>query len=242
MTSNSVQQTLLLQFILLASLLINTQAFLNVHVGKSFLVQPQLSLMKPKSRGFSHVSVLVGNTSSDNDENAPEPDEKLEDSNASSDSRNVPSEPQIVSSVTASSSKEESEDKGVIPRDGSLLILIPSIAITIGGFVLAANIALNSPEQISQAVGEIEVSFAEKFKPKPAIYESTGECRGLCSNQQQDVDNLRLFMEKISGKNDIAEEAESAQAGAVIDQTPGTKNVITEESDASELLQEAESA
>merc|ERR1719444_583885 len=82
---------------------------------------------------------------------------------------------------------------------GSLLLLIPSLAIAIGGFAVAINIAMNSPDAVSQVTSEIEENIAASFKPKPAIYESDGECRGLCSNQDKDIDNLRSFLNRISG-------------------------------------------
>lgn len=110
------------------------------------------------------------------------------------------SAPRLVSSVTAESRRDLDEDEGgKIPRDGSLLLLIPSLAIAIGGFAVAINIAMNSPDAVSQVTSEIEENIAASFKPKPAIYESDGECRGLCSNQDKDIDNLRSFLNRISG-------------------------------------------
>jgi len=58
----------------------------------------------------------------------------------------------------------------------------------------------------------------DSFKPKPAVYTSE-TCRGLCSNQEQDLDGLRSFMQKIS----------RTTATATVDSTLDTDTVLVEE-------------
>lgn len=210
----------------LSCLLVHIESFSNTRIAAPI---PQAFFSRSKFLGNS----CVRSTSSDNDESTVESGD--EDSKALPEEvMSVTSEPTVFSSVTASSAREEADDEGVIPRDGSLLLLIPSLAIAIGGLVVAGNIALNSGDQFSQAVGEIEGSFADKFKPKPAIYEATGECRGLCSNQQQDIDSLRSFLEKVSGKGDRVEQTSSGindestpvQADSELDLSPETSPTV----------------
>jgi len=121
--------------------------------------------------------------------------------------------PNLVSSVTGGSSDNipSDDEGGLIPRDGSLLLLIPSLAIAIGGFVLAANIAMSSGDAVSQAVEEMGESFSDKFKPKPAIYEASPVCRGICSNQEEQVDSLRNFMMRISGAKEEVPDSSISQ-------------------------------
>ena len=124
-----------------------------------------------------------------------------EENNTSMNKKPAPFEPQLIPSVTAVDPNIEETDNdtgGVIPRDGSLLLLIPSLVITVVGVVAAIGIALNSGDAISQAAGEMKQGYVESFKPKPAVYEASENCRGLCSNQEEDLDGLRTFMQKIS--------------------------------------------
>merc|ERR1719329_668295 len=167
---------------------------------------------------------LNSNTNDDDGLSEPPGEEKEEQQQEQASPRRS-FEPQLISTVTAVNpnlEEEASEDTGVIPRDGSLLLLIPSLVISVGGFLAAIGIALNSGDAISQAVNEMEQSYVDSFKPKPAVYTSPSEtetCRGLCSNQEQDLDGLRSFMQKIS----------RTTATATVDSTLEMDTVLVEE-------------
>mmetsp|Transcript_28709 Transcript_28709/g.44634 ORF Transcript_28709/g.44634 Transcript_28709/m.44634 type:complete len:257 (-) Transcript_28709:70-840(-) len=160
----------------------------------------------PTTRGYStriRCTFLKSDTNDGLSNNNNEPPEEQQNANTGEEQAALPRaasfEPQLISTVTAvNPNLEEAEDTGVIPRDGSLLLLIPSLVISVGGFLAAIGIALNSGDAISQAVNEMEQSYVDSFKPKPAVYTPSETCRGLCSNQQEDLDGLRSFMQKIS--------------------------------------------
>merc|ERR1719215_1401374 len=186
------------------------------------------------TRGYTTTSTqrrfTFLNSNTNDDDGLGEPpgeEEEQQQEQASAPRRSF--EPQLISTVTAVNPNldEEAEDTGVIPRDGSLLLLIPSLVISVGGFLAAIGIALNSGDAISQAVNEMEQSYVDSFKPKPAVYTSPSEtetCRGLCSNQEQDLDGLRSFMQKIS----------RTTATATVDSTLEMDTVLVEEEEKEE--------
>jgi len=172
--------------------------------GLSFMLTTKTSWLPPKDVRLSNTEIrlptrAISSLRADQNEDNTS-GEEYEESNYNEYSAQD-NGPNLVSSVTGGFSDNipSDDEGGLIPRDGSLLLLIPSLAIAIGGFVLAANIAMSSGDAVSQAVEEMGESFSDKFKPKPAIYEASPVCRGICSNQEEQVDSLRNFMMRISG-------------------------------------------
>jgi hypothetical protein len=77
---------------------------------------------------------------------------------------------------------------GEVPMDKSSLLIVPAVLFGVLGLVLSIYVAFNSQE-----------AFTEALKQNPYLQSAgsapEGEgCRGLCSTQQEDLDQLRVFM------------------------------------------------
>lgn len=83
---------------------------------------------------------------------------------------------------------------GEIPADGNLGLLVPAAAIAVLGFVFSIVVAFSSRDVIVQELSKVDLP---EMKYKPTVVKE-GQCRGLCSNQKDDLDGLRNFMESIS--------------------------------------------
>ena len=86
---------------------------------------------------------------------------------------------------------------GEVPADGNLALLIPAAGIAILGFIFSIVVAFNARDELVSEFSKVEIPKME-YKPTVVV---EGECRGLCSNQDEDVDGLRNFMEGISKKS-----------------------------------------
>jgi hypothetical protein len=84
---------------------------------------------------------------------------------------------------------------GEVDVDGSLVVLIPVAVIAIGGFILSIIVAVNSQDQIMDQINQVTDSVTKTAVQKVNQQYDPNECRGLCSNQQQDLDGLRSFMD-----------------------------------------------
>jgi hypothetical protein len=84
---------------------------------------------------------------------------------------------------------------GEVPVDGSLVVLIPATVVAIGGIILSIIVAFNSQDQIMDQINQVTDSVTKTAVQKVNQQYDPNECRGLCSNQQQDLDGLRNFME-----------------------------------------------
>lgn len=85
---------------------------------------------------------------------------------------------------------------GEVPADGTLGLLVPALAIGVLGFIFSIVVAFNARDELVSEFNKIEVP---EMKYTPTVVKE-GECRGLCSSQEQDLDGLRNFMEGISRK------------------------------------------
>ena len=88
---------------------------------------------------------------------------------------------------------------GEIAIDGSLVVLIPAIVIGVAGFIMSADIALNSQDAIVQSLSQIsdDVTAAAIAKTNSAA-PLDGGCRGICSAPETDFENLKSFMQSLS--------------------------------------------
>mmetsp|Transcript_9143 Transcript_9143/g.11437 ORF Transcript_9143/g.11437 Transcript_9143/m.11437 type:complete len:276 (+) Transcript_9143:75-902(+) len=86
---------------------------------------------------------------------------------------------------------------GEIPLDGSIVVLLPVALIAVVGFVMSINIAFNSKDAIVEKMDEINnVLSAPPVKKAP----ETEGCRGLCSDQEEQLDSMRNFMNSLAPK------------------------------------------
>jgi hypothetical protein len=84
---------------------------------------------------------------------------------------------------------------GEVPVDGSLIVLVPAAVIGFLGFVLSIVVAVQSSDLIVDSLNSVADDLAQTaFENSNKVYDES-VCRGLCSSQDQDLDNLRSFME-----------------------------------------------
>ena len=87
---------------------------------------------------------------------------------------------------------------GEVPVDGSLLVLVPVAVIAIVGFIMSIQIGFQSKDAIVQQLDKINNVMSQPPVKKTVV--PTSECRGLCSNQDEQLDYIRGFMEGVSKK------------------------------------------
>ena len=85
---------------------------------------------------------------------------------------------------------------GEVPADGNLALLVPAAGIAILGFIFSIVVAFNARDELVSELNKVELPKME-YKPTVVV---EGQCRGLCSNQDDDVDGLRNFMKVMSKK------------------------------------------
>ena len=89
---------------------------------------------------------------------------------------------------------------GEVSTDG-LKLLIPATVFAVLGFILSIVVAVKSTDQIAGTFSTVADSVVQSAKNQPNQVYDANTCRGLCSNQQDDIDGLRRFMESITKKN-----------------------------------------
>lgn len=87
---------------------------------------------------------------------------------------------------------------GEIPLDGSIVVLLPVTIIAIVGFIMSINIAFSSKDTIVQKLDEVNAVLSAPPAKKAVVSEG---CRGLCSNQDEQLDSMRTFMNSLAPKN-----------------------------------------
>lgn len=83
---------------------------------------------------------------------------------------------------------------GEVPIDGSIVVIAPAVIIGLLGFIFSIVIAFQSKDEIITAL-------ASANTPPPKTEAALKKCRGICSNQEEDFDSLKTFMESISKKS-----------------------------------------
>lgn len=86
---------------------------------------------------------------------------------------------------------------GEIPADGSIVVLAPVAAIGVLGFIMSINIAVNSGDAIAQQIDQVTNVLSTPPAKKAVVSEG---CRGLCSDQEQQLDSMRSFMQNFAAK------------------------------------------
>ena len=79
---------------------------------------------------------------------------------------------------------------GDVPADGNMALLIPAAGIAVLGFIFSIVVAFNARDEIVADLSKVEIPKME-YVPTKVV---EGQCRGLCSNQEEDLDGLRNFM------------------------------------------------
>jgi hypothetical protein len=81
---------------------------------------------------------------------------------------------------------------GEVVLDRSLFVFVPVAAFGILGFLLSIYIAIQASDDMVQALGDNAL-----LQASPSAIPDDGSCRGLCSNQQQDLEGLRSYLQRI---------------------------------------------
>ena len=71
---------------------------------------------------------------------------------------------------------------GELPADGNLALFAPALATEFLGFIFSIVVAFNARDELVSEFSKIEVP---EMKYTPSVVK-VGECRGLCSSQEQD--------------------------------------------------------
>jgi len=87
---------------------------------------------------------------------------------------------------------------GEVPVDGSLVVLVPVAIIAIVGFIMSIQIGFQSKDAIMQQLDEINNTMSQP--PVKMNVVPTSGCRGLCSDQGEQLDTMKTFMEGLSKK------------------------------------------
>lgn len=125
--------------------------------------------------------------------------------------------------VTANAPTRNVPLLGEIPVDGSLFVLAPAAIIGVLGFLMSINIAFQSRDIFIKGLEQIA---KEMSRPPVKEVVAKDSCRGLCSNQEDQLKSMRRFMENLSSKNNVA----SGQTITTSESFVDDKAVISESS------------
>jgi hypothetical protein len=143
------------------------------------------------------ASVLRAAEENDNDDETNEPTPSFPQSQKDDE----PLDPLIMSLTRNDQISESSVNAplfGEIPVDGSLVVLLPALVIGIVGFAMSINIIINSQDAIVDSLNQLSEDATAAAVAKTNIAAPLGQgCRGLCSNQQEDLQGLQKFMQGI---------------------------------------------
>ena len=112
---------------------------------------------------------------------------------------------------------------GEIPADGSILILAPVALIAVIGFILTIQIAFTSKDVWVSAIDELNAQLS-----KPPVKETvvTNSCRGLCSDQDEQLESLRSFMQGLASPK-----SDSGNVVVAVEQTHSVEAKVVGNSD-----------
>jgi hypothetical protein len=111
----------------------------------------------------------------------------------------------LIESLTRMSEETKSAPRTSVPLwgelilDKSLIVLLPVAAVAILGLVTSIYVAANSGDAFVEAIEKTNEAMMSKSAP---IIIDESQCRGLCSSQQDDLENMRFFLNSIAGKKD----------------------------------------
>jgi hypothetical protein len=112
---------------------------------------------------------------------------------------------------------------GEVPADGSILILAPVTLIAVIGFILTIQMAFTSKDVWIPAIDELNAQLS-----KPPVKETvvTNNCRGLCSDQDGQLESMRSFMQSLAPPKP---EVENLVVGVEKVQAPAVETKVEED-------------
>jgi len=105
----------------------------------------------------------------------------------------------IDPSTESNAPKVEVPILGEVSIDGSLVVVIPTVIIAVLGFVVSVQIAIQSKDEIVQTLAEVNTVLSKPPQARVTVVDPN-KCRGLCSDQQQQLESLRQYMKGITGQ------------------------------------------
>jgi hypothetical protein len=102
----------------------------------------------------------------------------------------------LVVSLTRMDSETQNAPRTNIPLwgelilDKSLIVFIPVTVFAVVGFFLSVYVAVNSQDAFVEA-------WSEAAQQQSVTVVDESACRGLCSNQAQDLEGLKVFMDSL---------------------------------------------
>lgn len=102
---------------------------------------------------------------------------------------------------------------GEIPLDGSIVVLLPVAIIAVVGFIMSINIAFESKDSIVEKVGQVNRVMSTPPAKVPVVPDG---CRGLCSDQDAQLDTMRNFMNSLAKKAPETAVVEEIKQEAVV--------------------------
>lgn len=118
---------------------------------------------------------------------------------------------------------------GEVSVDGGLLVLLPAAGTAVIGLILSIVVGFNARDDIVDTLEKVN-------PPPPKKVVVTNTCRGICSTQDDDLNSMRSFMEKLSSRkvSDVSfvekEEPPAPEEPApVVDEAAPTAAASTEE-------------
>jgi hypothetical protein len=184
----------------LTTLLLSAEAF-TISRYSSEATRPALNTFP------SIPSIALYATNSDN----PEKDKEAESTKPSSPpppmANPVPQRTRmdpLVASLTRSDSAPDQDAPilkvpllGEVTLDKTLFVLLPVVAFAVLGGLASIYVAANSGDAVSQAWDAYETAISS---PAGSKLVDPNVCRGLCSDQDRDLQGLANYMNNIAGK------------------------------------------
>jgi hypothetical protein len=157
-----------------------------------------------------HASIIVLRSSLSNNEGGDAGDELKEDNMPASVVSSTPSlmtTPQLdplFLAVTKMDPQTQRAERITVPiwgeliLDRSLFIFLPIAIFALGGIFLSFYVLVNSSDTFVNAI--IDTATKQSIPTSSSLLPDSDSCRGLCSSQSQDLEGLRLYMNRLGGK------------------------------------------
>ena len=90
---------------------------------------------------------------------------------------------------------------GEIPLDGSIVVLLPAAIIAVAGFIFSIVIGIQSKDIIADQVSQVTEALSTP-PVKEQVVNNDSSCRGLCSDQDKQLESLKNFMQKLAKEDE----------------------------------------
>ncbi len=126
---------------------------------------------------------------------------------------------------------------GEIPLDGSIVVLLPAAIIAVAGFIFSIVIGIQSKDIIADQVAQVTESLSTPPVKEQVV---SNDCRGLCSDQDKQLETMKNFMQKFAVEKEeetvvAVPVAKVEEASPVSEQPQGESSTIsTEKTESSE--------